>query len=67
VDSPGGTVTAEAELFDAIIEGRVYFNTHTGLSPGSEVRGFLTGAPEPAAFALTASALAGLAALRRRS
>ncbi len=41
----GNTTQAEADLFQAIAEGRAYLNIHTSVVPGGEIRGFLTPAP----------------------
>jgi len=69
VTSNGGTpATAEVALASAIASGRAYFNIHSTLIPGGEIRGFLvTAVPEPGSMALTGlAALAGLKFLRRR-
>lgn len=41
----GNTTQAEADLFQAIAEGRAYLNIHSTSYPGGEIRGFLTLAP----------------------
>ncbi len=38
----GTTATAEAALFQAIAEGKAYFNIHSSVYGGGEIRGFLT-------------------------
>ncbi|HVZ93984.1 MAG TPA: CHRD domain-containing protein [Phycisphaerales bacterium] len=60
----GTTATAEADLFQAIAEGRAYLNIHSSAFPGGEIRGFLTLVPTPGAVALMG--LGGVAAMRRR-
>jgi hypothetical protein len=63
----GGTVAgAEAALAAGLANGQAYFNIHTNIYPGGEIRGFLTAMPLPAAVWLFGSGLLGLAALARR-
>ncbi len=67
VVASGGTVEqAAAALFAHLMDGRAYFNLHTADFPGGEIRGFYSIVPVPAALPLLASALIGLAVLRRR-
>ena len=54
----GTTASAEAALASAMASGRAYWNIHTSLFPGGEIRGFLVAVPEPSSMAL-----AGLGAL----
>lgn len=68
VTANGGTVaSAENALLGGIASGNAYLNIHTTMFPAGEIRGFLTPAPEPGAWALMIMGfgLAG-ATLRRR-
>lgn len=67
VTDVGGTAAAEAVLFGALLDGKAYFNIHTGAFPGGEIRGFLSLVPEPGTWALMIAGF-GLtgAALRAR-
>jgi hypothetical protein len=59
--SGGTTANAEAALFSAIQQGRAYFNIHTNLFGGGEIRGFLTPVPEPATAVLFIMSLVAMA------
>lgn len=64
-NSGGTTALAEAELFEALFEGRAYFNIHSIQFPGGEIRGFLAQqVPAPASAGLLAAAVGLLVAVR---
>jgi hypothetical protein len=63
----GGTAAgAEAALFSSLNNQTAYWNIHTNLFPGGEIRGFLAPVPEPATFVLGALGAVGLLAVRAR-
>jgi hypothetical protein len=49
----GSTATAEADLFQAIADGKAYLNIHSSSFPGGEIRGFLV--PDKTTPAVAAS------------
>ena len=69
VTANGGTAAgAEAAFIAGMQAGLTYFNIHTNLFPGGEIRGQLQAVPEPATLLLLGIGLAGGAgkAFRRR-
>jgi CHRD domain/PEP-CTERM motif len=53
VTANGGTAaSAEAALAAALAAGTAYYNIHTTVDPGGEIRGFLSAVPEPASISL---------------
>jgi hypothetical protein len=65
-NSGGTTAQAEAELFDAIMDGRAYLNVHSQMFMAGEIRDFLVPVPEPGAALLLVSGMAALGAFPRR-
>jgi hypothetical protein len=70
VTAQGSLIAARATLLTGLGAGETYFNIHTTLNPGGEIRGFLTpvpaAVPEPATITLLGLGIAGVLARRRR-
>ena len=53
LSSSGGTAAgAELAFFNAMNQGRIYWNIHSSFAAGGEIRGFVTVIPEPSSLAL---------------
>lgn len=66
VTANGGIPGARAAFVNGLNSGRAYFNVHTTLFTAGEINGFSVLVPEPSTYALLATGLVGLAAVRRR-
>jgi hypothetical protein len=72
VTANGGTpLAAEMVLAAGLMQGRTYFNIHTTMFPGGEIRGTLTPVadgviPEPATLLLVGGGIGALVAGRRK-
>lgn len=67
VTANGGTAAgAEAAFAQALADGKAYFNIHTDVFTGGEIRGFLV-VPEPATVSLIALGGLGLLFIARRT
>ena len=73
ITTNGGTpLTAEAALFDGMMQGKAYLNIHTSFVPSGEIRGFLQPVPAPPGLILLGSGAvmmllsSGLRTVRRR-
>ena len=64
LSSFGGDVdAARAEVLRGLVAGEAYFNIHTSVFPGGEIRGDIQAVPEPSTVTLMAL---GLGAVWRR-
>jgi hypothetical protein len=67
ITNNGGTPSsAEVALLAGMVSGRSYFNLHSTVFPGGEIRGFLVAVPEPGSIALFGLGAACLIAFIRR-
>jgi hypothetical protein len=67
ITASGGTPALAFSAFLAgMIAGDTYFNIHTSLNPGGEIRGFLAPLPEPQTYALMLAGLAAIGVAARR-
>ncbi|MBI5836754.1 MAG: CHRD domain-containing protein [Candidatus Eisenbacteria bacterium] len=68
ITAHGGTPAgAEAAFVASLAAGTSYFNIHTQLYPGGEIRGFLHAVPDSPTLGLMAVGLLGLLATRQRA
>jgi hypothetical protein len=63
----GDTLLAEAALIGAMEDGKAYFNIHSTLAPGGEIRGFFKVVPEPGTWVamISLGAVGAVAVVRR--
>jgi hypothetical protein len=68
ISANGGSVaTAEPVFLTGLLAGQSYFNIHTQLNGGGEIRAFLVRTPEPSTMILMSGGLAALLLRHRRS
>jgi hypothetical protein len=63
----GSTAAAFATLLGGMEAGTSYFNVHTSMFGGGEIRGFMAPIPEPSTYALMLAGIALVAGAARRS
>ncbi len=61
-----GGVNQEATLIAAMFANKSYWNIHTSVVPGGEIRGFMTLVPEPATASLIGIGIAAIGCIARR-
>lgn len=66
VTAQGSIANAEAALAAGLAAGQAYFNIHSTVFPGGEIRGFLVAVPEPGTVSLLLAGLLGAVAVRTR-
>ncbi len=64
ITAKGSVALAEAALIQSFDDGKAYFNLHSSVFGGGEIRGFLARIPAPSSLAVLG--LAGLVTARRR-